>query len=299
MFWLAIIFYTFVFGTESTPWSPHGVSAGDIASNVIFMHGWHPDSINSVVPGGWSIAVEMNFYLLLPVLFLWITDLRRALWLAVMALIFSIGADRFLQDIIQPHVAAANLGDFLSFRLFWLPSQLPIFALGAVLFHILGLPAQSGAKARSLSWLLGIVAILLVASGPSRFLRHDMIFGLALFLAAWAIAIQPVGILVNRVTRYLGKISYSGYLTHSAVVLLTIRLLYHGSPHLGGVTTFTILVAVSFVLTVIFSTVTYQLVEVPGQAFGKWLIAHTVNRPASADRTPTASITMPQLAPMS
>jgi peptidoglycan/LPS O-acetylase OafA/YrhL len=29
---------------------------------------WHPNSINSVVPGSWSIAAEMTFYLVFPAL---------------------------------------------------------------------------------------------------------------------------------------------------------------------------------------------------------------------------------------
>src|ERR1700728_3193398 len=35
LFWLAIIFYTFVLARESTAWAPHGVSAGDLASHFL------------------------------------------------------------------------------------------------------------------------------------------------------------------------------------------------------------------------------------------------------------------------
>jgi peptidoglycan/LPS O-acetylase OafA/YrhL len=294
LFWLAIIFYNGVLWHESAAWAPHGVSTADIVSNVIFLHGWHLSSIDSVVPGGWSIAVEMNFYLLLPILFLWVTNLRRAVWCAAVFLLLSVGADRFLTHVIEPHVATANLSNFFSFRQFWLPSQLPIFALGAMLFHILRLPQMTRGNGRSTAILLAMIALFLVASGPSRFVRHDMTFALALFLGAWAIALQPVKLLVNRVTRYLGKISFSGYLTHTAVILLTMRLLYHGSPQVAGLGNFAILLVASLILTVIFSTVTYQLVEAPGQAIGKWLIARTVNRttPAVAGAVP---ITLPQL----
>ncbi|UFW43506.1 hypothetical protein BcanWSM471_10700 [Bradyrhizobium sp. WSM471] len=33
-----------------------------------FLHGFWPDSVNSVVPGDWSIAAEMTFYLVFPLL---------------------------------------------------------------------------------------------------------------------------------------------------------------------------------------------------------------------------------------
>ena len=38
----------------------------DNLSTAFFLHGLHPEAINSVIPGGWSIAVEMTFYLFFP-----------------------------------------------------------------------------------------------------------------------------------------------------------------------------------------------------------------------------------------
>ncbi len=42
---------------------------GNVAANLLFVHGFMPDAYNRVVPGGWSIGVEMTFYLAFPVLF--------------------------------------------------------------------------------------------------------------------------------------------------------------------------------------------------------------------------------------
>ena len=49
----------------------HGITAGaytpqSVAANLFFIHGWLPFAMNNVVPGGWSIGVEMSFYLLVP-----------------------------------------------------------------------------------------------------------------------------------------------------------------------------------------------------------------------------------------
>ncbi|HWT39014.1 MAG TPA: acyltransferase, partial [Paraburkholderia sp.] len=41
----------------------------DILLNVLFLHALSPTAINNVVPGGWSIGVEMLFYLIAPLLF--------------------------------------------------------------------------------------------------------------------------------------------------------------------------------------------------------------------------------------
>ena len=65
-FWLAILFYVWWKGTGPQYWAPHGIGWLDVLATACFAHGWSPTMINSVVPGGWSIAVEMNFYLLVP-----------------------------------------------------------------------------------------------------------------------------------------------------------------------------------------------------------------------------------------
>src|SRR5260370_37813411 len=49
-------------------WAPGGVSGGDILLTLLFLHGSSVTAFNSVVPGGWSIAVDMPFYLLMPLL---------------------------------------------------------------------------------------------------------------------------------------------------------------------------------------------------------------------------------------
>jgi peptidoglycan/LPS O-acetylase OafA/YrhL len=69
LFWLAVLFYVWWYGTGPQYWAPHGISWPDVLATASFAHGWSPTWINSVVPGGWSIAVEMNFYLLVPFLF--------------------------------------------------------------------------------------------------------------------------------------------------------------------------------------------------------------------------------------
>jgi peptidoglycan/LPS O-acetylase OafA/YrhL len=38
----------------------------DIFANLIFIHTWIPSANNSVVPGGWSISVEVMFYCIFP-----------------------------------------------------------------------------------------------------------------------------------------------------------------------------------------------------------------------------------------
>jgi peptidoglycan/LPS O-acetylase OafA/YrhL len=47
-------------------------------ATALFVHGFHPQSINSVAPGGWSIAIEMTFYAVFPLLARFITSWQTA-----------------------------------------------------------------------------------------------------------------------------------------------------------------------------------------------------------------------------
>ena len=69
MFYLGMIAYLLYSGMSNERWAPNGVAWWHVLLTALFLHGWHPETINTVVPGGWSIAVEMSFYLFVPLLF--------------------------------------------------------------------------------------------------------------------------------------------------------------------------------------------------------------------------------------
>ena len=69
LFWIALVFYLLVTRGEGfREWAPDGVSARDVLLTIFFLHWTSITAVNSVVPGGWSIAVEMQFYLLFPLI---------------------------------------------------------------------------------------------------------------------------------------------------------------------------------------------------------------------------------------
>ncbi|MGY4373336.1 peptidoglycan/LPS O-acetylase OafA/YrhL [Bradyrhizobium sp. i1.3.6] len=66
LFWLAIPVYLAVNGTGPSYNAPNGIGPLQVILTATFLHGFWPDSVNSVVPGDWSIAAEMTFYLVFP-----------------------------------------------------------------------------------------------------------------------------------------------------------------------------------------------------------------------------------------
>ena len=87
------------------------------------------------------------------------------------------------------------------------------------------------------------------------------------------LAISPITLIVNRVTKFLGKISYSLYLNHPTIVYLLIpvyRIIYEWPIP----TTFKYLCAVSMTLSILIvaSYLTYRFIEKPGIHLGKRFI---------------------------
>lgn len=276
LFWAAGIFYLFYYsGHPGEAVSPFGISYRDILLTTVFLHGWTPTSINSVVPGGWSIAVEMNFYLLVPLLFRWINSFRRAIWFLAFTLIFSPIADFAGRCWFEVFPAPAHLRD--QFLAYWLPAQLSVFALGFILFFILD-PKLAGHRARAAckktgkcTWgLLAVLAAAICSRLPGvRGAAGLVFFGLALALASY-----PIRLLVNRVTRYVGELSYSAYLVHFAVLDGCVKLL-NAIPAISHHPLFylVLLVLAGAAGTIVVSICTYRFIERPGREIGRRLIA--------------------------
>lgn len=310
LFWLAILLYLWRNGVAPRWNAPTGLGWPQIASTALFLHGWHPSSINSVVPGGWSIAVEMNFYLILPLCFLLITDLRRSLVAAAVLFILSVAisaaAKRFL-----PRFFPLDQGDCVTiFSYYWFPRQLPIFFLGFVLyFLILGSRASgpardrrsAGAQALPIAALMIAILGTLTALGdhvPVSYFWYSCAFaGLA-----YALALRPFVVIVNPATRYVGKVSYSAYITHFLVVGEISRALaeplsrplfaHHPAATFLGV------YGICLLGTVALSSLTHALVEVPGQNAGRWAIRRLGwGRPSPAPLAGTGPAESPAGAP--
>ena len=207
LFWVAILFYLMITQGEGFRfWAPDGVTTRDVVLTFLFLHWSSVTAFNSVVPGGWSIAVEMQFYLLFPLL---IVLFRRTkgpmLVYAGIALISVIG--KFSAELyLLPRLAASLPQDqaYLADGFFycWLPQQLICFGFGILLYDFIELKNKpsfgavllAGASLTYSTWGAEIV----------------LLFALAYGILAAGIRLPFIGI--------LGRHSYAIYLVHFAVV---------------------------------------------------------------------------------
>jgi peptidoglycan/LPS O-acetylase OafA/YrhL len=270
---------------------------GTVLGTLSFTNGWNPTWLlgaNDVVPGGWSIGVEMSFYIVFPLVFLTLRNFPRALAALLLALI----ADIATWGPLLRHAPIADTELWERFAFVWLPNQLPIFLFGICVYFVLFGHAgrlttffRNGDRVRNGCWFALAMAILLIVPQWIVDPRAVFLYGAAFALLALCLYRQPYRWLVNAPLRHIGKISFSGYLTHFAMLQVARKVLAkaHADTHLMPDLYFVATVLLALAGTVVVSTVTYRFVEVPGQALGKRLILALEARRASPGTADTAA----------
>ena len=282
MYYLSIPLFLWVRGFGPSIYAPDGIGWRHVVMATTFTHGLMPDTITSVVPGSWSIADEMMFYAIFPLLMLGLDRIRFVTAaLAVMAAVWvCFGIQRnayaYAMQIADPAWRAA-WGTFLYL---WFVQQMPCFLFGMLAFKWM-------AEGRAVRWpamvvLLSVLAMVLVAFFPTLPYvgrgglptQYGFIFAIfALGLAHW----QP-WFLVNPVIGWIGKVSFSAYLVHLWVIST------FPVPHANYAEAFAALTAI----TIAISSVTYLVIEEPFNQLGRRLAKRF--RETNAEKEPASNL---------
>lgn len=253
------------------------ITPTELIGSLTFTNGVMPKYIHGIVFGGWSIAVETTFYLFVPVLFKHINNIQKA----VAFFVFSIGLSLLLRYAAFNFLAPYYKSDLiLTWTTFWLPVQLPVFALGIFLYFLifksdLNLDVRP-AWYRQLSNILIFLSIyfFLIASYSDRlFISENIGFSFIIILFIIGFALYPATRLNNYFVQFIGKISYSFYLFHPIVIsLIGVQFL----NKIGGIInpTFGFLLCFVVILSVtsIASYISYKVIEQPFQKLGTAII---------------------------
>jgi len=239
-----------------------------------FVFNFIPGFQEGIVWAGWTIGVEILFYALFPLIYRRV----RSVWEAWTLVLVCVSAWMLFQPLIAHLPLAAELKKPLLSQWFFL-RHLPIFAYGAVCYFLLRdrIASEVGKRLRS----VGLFLVPLVASAymatisgwlgkgfADAYYWQGFIYGSLLV----ALALNPLKLIVNGVTCYLGKLSYSLYLNHPTVVLLlspVYRKIYTAAPNVS--VAFLASYALTLAIVVAVSSVTYRFVEEPGIRLGKRL----------------------------
>jgi peptidoglycan/LPS O-acetylase OafA/YrhL len=219
----------------------------------------------------WSIAVEAELYVLLPLLLV----LRRRLGAAALLALTTLPVVAL--GLLVPRVAVVPPVDKLSGLT---PQLAPLFALGLV-----GAGAVvAGERVRRLPWpwLAALAAApvlaVVVGAGTVWTVRHffwvDLAIGPAMVLLLVAVANgQPPALLQlldSRPVRGLGTFSYSLYLVQLPIVVAVSRTLTGHHLVARGLPTFLVTLVVAVPLTLVLARLFAAVVEIPFQRHRGW-----------------------------
>ncbi len=245
------------------------VSFQDIVLNALLLFGLIPGKHESIVWAGWSIGVEILFYLFFPVIVVLVCSLRSGILVLAIALLVS---SAFF-------TAAENL-QIGSYSYLNIMTHLPTFLSGVLAFLIWRETGFfQGRKQGALLFALTIIGILSIVYVPSVYkvlrevgaIRLDLyIWSIMFMILILAICIWPNPFCVNWLTTGMGRISFSLYLWHPLIVKMLMGM-YAESVALfsSGLLNFLICTGVTLGLVSLVAHISFRIIETPGIEYGK------------------------------
>ena len=285
MFWLAACAYLITYG------APAGLSTPGILATFLFVHGWSPNTINTLVPGGWSIAAEVMFYVFFPFLAGAITTLSTAVIAFFAAVAIAIlGGD--IASLLLP-TGEKYSGSNADFLRWWFIAQAPVFLVGFIVYHAMRFELPRWV------WSLGIqgsiLAMLFLVFAWWLPGSRQVLFALTFGLFALSLGKCGEDSMVNPVVEHIGRVSYSAYFWHFPI-LATYASIGHPLSMItaSSLKQFVALYVVVVLISIILSTMTYLVIEKPMIRLGsriasRYFLAfesHTVARQGASGQVP-------------
>ena len=241
----------------------------NILTHVTFTFGFLPHfSFNTVLPD-WSIGLEMQFYFLFPFIML-----------AVMKLGFARGCFA----VIIVCLAAKSL-----FPNYFAAFPMPSMILIKLNLFIAGMFIAEAIRGKSMRYVIfAMVSVLVGIYIPNDLNLYHVLaqIGLILMMVTilwprnedgnWAKALRlPRWMLTNKVSVYMGDVSYSVYLLHLLIVIPVVAFLLSNTQFAALPAAIRFISASAIILPVTYgiATLLYKFIEKPGIKLGKAVIS--------------------------
>ena len=255
----------------------------NILLHYMLLFNYSPQYIYSINPPFWTLAVEVQFYALLPLIFLVIAAFPRRAQLAVVAGL-----------AVLAYVTCLWTIQCGSCREWWPwsgqndPTQNPVFThsllahLPHFLLGVLGASVSAIFRAMSsrhffavqgaaevLFWVATVVVLVILATPLDTELaipygRYNLPFVpvlLALIVLSTSYTVLARALLELTPVRWIGQVSYGVYIYHLPILNIVAR--YMGTAGLEAKEHWRILLAAALALTLTVAAISYHLVERP------------------------------------
>ncbi|BES60615.1 acyltransferase family protein [Dysgonomonas capnocytophagoides] len=231
-------------------------------SNFLFINTLSPHIIGIIVPGGWSVSVEFMFYILFPILTIWVKNTNRSL--LFFCIMITIAA---LFHYIYKDDPLLSKFEFMEINFLY---QIPIFFLGIFAYHII----------QKKDYRINPVTILFAAAIIIMFAHIDYPYYFPWIIAFTVLLVvqskYSLKIFSNKILAQIGKVSFSMYIIHFFVIQILESL---GFVQIIPITNlassllnFCMLYLAVALITFLIANITYKLIEIPGQNLGKKII---------------------------
>jgi peptidoglycan/LPS O-acetylase OafA/YrhL len=226
----------------------------------------------SIVPGGWSIGVEMIFYFCFPIFILFLRSTACSTAALCMSLLVLHACQKQIFDVSKD-VQLYFWTNFIT--------NLSYFMCGLVGHSVFKyFQAQPYRKNAALILLLaGMTAgLAMVVYGPSATAVFSNKTVPAYFVLGWGFAfsavvtsqaLSPVLLFDNKITLFLGKISFSLYLAHPLIIFSLPVIPKIGALPLNANIKLFLYCAFGLLSSAAAGTLLYKWIEAPAQEIGR------------------------------
>ncbi|MED0936427.1 acyltransferase [Bacillus mobilis] len=221
-----------------------------LIGHILLIGDFNSGAYNNVI---WSLVHEMRISIIFPLVMFFVVrysfKINIAIFLPLSILGFNLGGYGdtlgYLVMFVIGALLAKNRMYFIEKYITLNKHKKIVYFLVGLLFYSLHAPGSISATGYFLVNILnslGCSIIIIAALSNGIFTKF----------------------LLNKVINYLGKISYSLYLFHFIVLVACIKIFY-------GIMPMGVILALVFVISLIVSTISYYLIEIPSMKYGKRL----------------------------
>lgn len=248
-FWVHVII-------KHESWSEMG---GHFMAGLVYLHGFIFGEPNPINPVTWSLEVEAQFYVLVPLLFWFVFQFRQhglRLLLLISLILVAIFSKNYFFHIGNTRLSASIL------------SYLGNFGMGIIFAYFFVLDKSNWLKSKSL-WYdgLGLIGVLGVFYfyKPQHDILNNVVFNLCVFgIMLTAFKGRMLNYFYTRSWVYIiGGMCYSVYLLHYAFFHLLVPYTSKFSLGMGYKIDYGVQILIAVPIVLLVSTVFYVLIERP------------------------------------